>query len=73
MMKSTANSAAGPAVFSIFMKNSGATAYAQPTETWTKPEHRRGLHLSQYGASHSRHRQPAVHRLRALHTLRVHR
>ncbi len=34
-MKSTANSAAGPAVFSIFMKNSGATAYAQPTETWT--------------------------------------
>ncbi|MBL0125950.1 MAG: T9SS type A sorting domain-containing protein [Flavobacteriales bacterium] len=33
-MKSTANSAAGPALFSIFMKNSGTTAYALPTETW---------------------------------------
>lgn len=33
-MKSTANSAAGPATFSIYMKNSSATAYADPTAPW---------------------------------------
>lgn len=33
-MKNTANSAAGPAVFSIYMKNSSTTAYALASETW---------------------------------------
>ncbi len=33
-MKNTANSAAGPAVFSIYMKNSSTTAYALGSETW---------------------------------------
>jgi Secretion system C-terminal sorting domain len=33
-MKSTANSAAGPAVLSIYMKNSSVTAYSDPTTTW---------------------------------------
>ena len=33
-MKSTANSAAGPAVFTIYMKNSSVAAYANPSETW---------------------------------------
>lgn len=33
-MKSTANSATGPAVFSIYMKNSSVTDYSLPTETW---------------------------------------
>jgi hypothetical protein len=33
-MKSTANSATGPAVFSIYMKNSSVAAYANATETW---------------------------------------
>jgi hypothetical protein len=33
-MKSATNSAAGPAVFSIYMKNSSVTAYSNPTTTW---------------------------------------
>lgn len=33
-MKSTSSSAAGPAVFSIYMKNSSVAAYANATETW---------------------------------------
>lgn len=33
-MKSTASTAAGPAVFSIYMKNSSVAAYSNPTETW---------------------------------------
>ena len=33
-MKSTANSATGPAVFSIYMKNSNVTAYSLASETW---------------------------------------
>lgn len=34
-MKSTANSTAGPAVFTIYMKNSSATAYSGATALWT--------------------------------------
>jgi len=33
-MKNTANSAGGPAVFSIYMKNSSVTAYSDATATW---------------------------------------
>ncbi|MBK8225830.1 MAG: T9SS type A sorting domain-containing protein [Flavobacteriales bacterium] len=33
-MKSTASTAAGPAVFSIYMKNSSAASYSNATETW---------------------------------------
>ena len=33
-MKSTANSSAGPAVFSIYMKNSSIAAYSNASETW---------------------------------------
>lgn len=33
-MKSTANSAAGPATFKIYMKNSAVAAYASASETW---------------------------------------
>ncbi|MBX2971462.1 MAG: T9SS type A sorting domain-containing protein [Flavobacteriales bacterium] len=34
-MKSTSHSAAGPAVFSIYMKNSSAAAYSAPSVEWT--------------------------------------
>lgn len=33
-MKSTANSTAGPAVFSIYMKNTSVSTYSDPTATW---------------------------------------
>ncbi|MBK9146808.1 MAG: T9SS type A sorting domain-containing protein [Flavobacteriales bacterium] len=33
-MKSTASTAAGPAVFNIYMKNSGTASYSNATETW---------------------------------------
>ena len=34
-MKGTANSTAGPAVFKIYMKNSSASAYSDPTAEWS--------------------------------------
>ena len=34
-MKATANSAAGPAVFNIYMKNSSTSTYSDPTAQWT--------------------------------------